>query len=605
MILALKALLEGFLCMLLRIKQLKIGTYGIFAFLIIALATLLRIFLIAWGWPHSNSDVDTTGIMAMHIADKGEHPIFFYGQNYQGALDAYLGVAFFRLFGISVFSLRLGAILFFALFLVIMYCLTSLLYTKKLALITLVLLSLGSSFMLDAEIAGLAGYPELLFFGSLSMLLASWLALSYDQYSSPNRRLWRSIAYGCWGLVVGLGFWSDFLMLVFILLSGLLLVLFCWRELLRFAILPLVTGLIIGSFPLIMYNLHAAPGQNTLNVLSYLHNAGSVELAKIRAHNHILLEPELKGTMLISLPAATGGAPFCYDTNLRLTGYLSFQNVQCPSLHSNVSAVFVALAWSVGFLVLWTIAVILTIHNLLKLSIQTPRPQTDKQAIIRQFARLMLLCSGGLILLLFILSPASAVFPENSRYLIGLLISTPALIAPLWDLSFGKRAMAYDGSNDKRSWFTFISFKKALGRGILLIIGIVLLVGTIQSFLEISTVQASNQKQVSLVHNLLRIQATHIYTDYWTCNSIAFASREQIICSVVDGQLHMQPHLNRYAPYSKIVKADPNSAYVFPIEAGQVPAIVERAAHSPGQFKRFVFGDYVVYQPVVPLRALQ
>lgn len=591
--------------MLLRIKQLKIGTYGIFAFLIIALATLLRIFLIAWGWPHSNSDVDTTGIMAMHIADKGEHPIFFYGQNYQGALDAYLGVAFFRLFGISVFSLRLGAVLFFALFLVIMYCLTSLLYTKKLALITLVLLSLGSSIMLDAEIAGLAGYPELLFFGSLSMLLASWLALSYDQYSSPNRRLWRSIAYGCWGLAAGLGFWSDFLMLVFILFSGILLVLFCWRELLRFAVLPLVTGLIIGSFPLIMYNLHAAPGQNTLNVLSYLHNAGSVELAIIRAHNHILLEPELKGTMLTSLPAATGGTPFCYDTNLRLTGYLSFQNVQCPSLHSNVSAVFVALAWSVGFLVLWTISVILTIHNLLKLSIQTPRPQTDKQAIIRQFARLMLLCSGGLILLLFIMSPASAVFPQNSRYLIGLLISTPALIAPLWDLSFGKRAMTSDASNDKRSWFTFISFKKNLGRGILLIIGIVLLVGTIQSFLEISTVQASNQKQASLVHNLLRIKATHIYTDYWTCNSIAFASREQIICSVVDRQLHMQPHLNRYAPYSKIVEADPNSAYVFPIEAGQVPAIVERAAHAPGQFKRFVFGDYVVYQPVVPLKALQ
>lgn len=387
-------------------------------------------------------------------------------------------------------------------------------------------------------------------------------------------------------------------MLVFILLSGLLLVLFCWRELLQFAVLPLVSGLIIGSFPLIMYNLHAAPGQNTLNVLSNLHNAGIVELAKIRAHNHIPLEPELKGTMLISLPAATGGAPFCYDTNLMLTGYLSFQNVQCPSLQSNVSAVFVALAWSAGFLLLWTIAVILTIHNLLKLSIQTPRPQTDKQAIIRQFARFMVLCSGGLILLLFIMSPVSAVFPDNSRYLIGLLICTPALIAPLWDLSFGKRAKVSDASNDKHSWFTFISFKKGLGRAILLIIVIVLLVGTIQTFLEISTVQDSNQKQDSLVHNLLRIKATHIYTDYWTCNSIAFVSREQIICAVVDGQLHVQPRYNRYAPYSTIVEADPNSAYVFPIEAGQVPTIVERAARSPGQFKRFVFGDYIVYQPV-------
>src|ERR1700693_1780422 len=114
--------------MLLRVKQLKIGTYGICAFLIIALATLLRIVLIAWGWPHSNADVDTMGIMAMHIASKGEHPIFFYGQNYMGTLEAYLGVAFFRLFGISVFSLRLLTVLVFLFFFFIMYLLSRFLY---------------------------------------------------------------------------------------------------------------------------------------------------------------------------------------------------------------------------------------------------------------------------------------------------------------------------------------------------------------------------------------------------------------------------------------------------------------------------------------------
>ncbi|HEX6482853.1 MAG TPA: hypothetical protein VF043_28755, partial [Ktedonobacteraceae bacterium] len=575
-------------------KQLKIGTYGIFAFLIIALATLLRIFLIAWGWPHSNADVDTMGIMAMHIAYKGEHPIFFYGQNYMGTLQAYLGVAFFRLFGISVFSLRLGAVLFFALFLVIMYCLTSLLYTKKLALVTLALLSLGSTNMLDAEIAGLAGYPELLFFGSLSMLLASWLALSYGQFSSPNRRLWRSIAYGCWGLVAGLGFWSDFLMLVFILSSGLLLVLFCWRELLQFAVLPLVSGLIIGSFPLIIYNLHAAPGQNTLNALANVHNAGIVELARIQVHNHIPLEPQLRGTMLTSLPAATGGAPFCYDTNLMLTGYLGFQNGHCPVLYSNLSSVFIALAWSVGFILLWTIAVVLTIKNLWKLRSLTPGHPRSR-AIKRQFARLMLLCSGGLILLLFIMSPASAAFPDNSRYLIGLLIATPALVAPLWGLSSVESAITPDTSNadhsQTHSWFTLTSFKRVLGRGALLIIGFVLLVGTVNAFLEIPTVQANNKQQDILIHSLLRIKATHIYTDYWTCDSIAFVSREQIICSVVNGR-------NRYAPYVPIVKADPSAAYVFPLEAGKIPTFAKRVTLLPGHYQQFIFGNYVVYQPV-------
>ena len=85
--------------MLLRIKQLKIGSYGIWACIIIVVATLLRIVLIAQGWPHSNADEDTMGIMGMHIAYNGEHPIFFYGQQYMGSLEAYVAAAFFRLFG--------------------------------------------------------------------------------------------------------------------------------------------------------------------------------------------------------------------------------------------------------------------------------------------------------------------------------------------------------------------------------------------------------------------------------------------------------------------------------------------------------------------------
>ncbi len=552
--------------MLLRIKQLKIGSYGIWACIIIVVATLLRIILIAQGWPHSNADEDTMGIMGIHIAYKGEHPIFFYGQHYMGALEAYVSAGFFRLFGTSVFSLRLGPVLMFALFLANMYLLTSLLYTKKLALITLALLTLGSSIMLDTELVAIGGYPELLFLGSLALLLATWLALSYDQYSSPRWRVWRLIAYGCWGLVVGLGFWSDFLMLPFILVSGLLLLLFCWRELFKGAVLTVVIGLAVGQIP---------------------------------------LEPELQGTMLISLPAATGGAPFCYDTNLMLTGYLSFQNVQCPMLQSNLGSVFIALAWSVGFIMLWMIAVVLTVRNLWKLinlKLRHSWSQAEKQAIKRQFARLMLLCSGGLILLLFIVSPTSAVFPGNSRYLVGLLISTPALIAPLLGLSSDKSAKNSNVSNDDYShthrWFTFTSLKVAMGRGILLIIGIVLLVGTINAFLEIPTVQAYSQRQDTLIRGLLRIKATHVYTDYWTCDSIAFLSREQIICASVDGELKVQPRYSRYAPYVRIVKADPNSAYVFPIEAGQIPAIAKRMALLPRHYQQFVFGNYMVYQPV-------
>ena len=246
----------------------------------------------------------------------------------------------------------------------------------------------------------------------------------------------------------------------------------------------------------------------------------------------------------------------------------------------------------------------LTLKNLWKLRIITPghpRSQAVNQAIKRQFARLMLLFSGGVILLLFVMSPTSAVFPGNARYLVGLLISTPALITPLWDQSSHMKAMTPDMAivdpSHKRGWFNFASFKAVLGRGILLIIGFVLLVGTINAFLEIPTVQAYKQQQDTLIHGLLHIKATHIYTDYWTCDSIAFLSREQIICASVDSQMRLQPRYNRYAPYVPIVKADPKSAYVFTIQAGQIEAIAERMALLSGHYKQFIFGNYVVYQP--------
>ena len=591
--------------MLLRIKQLKIGSYGIWAGVIIVAATLLRLVLIAEGWPHSNADEDTMGIMGLHIAYNGAHPIFFYGQHYMGSLEAYIAAAFFRLFGASVFTLRLGPVLIFSLFLVNMYLLASLLYTKKLALITLILLSVGSSIMLDTEIVAIGGYPELLFFGSLALLLATWLVLSSDQYSSSRKRLWRLIAYGCWGFVVGVGFWSDFLMLAFILVSGLILIAFCWRELLKSAVLAVVIGLLVGIFPLIVYNLHAAPGENTFNVLSQLHYAGSVELASIQAHNHIPFEPQLRGTMLISLPAITGGAPFCYDTNLMLSGYLSFQNFHCSIQHEDLSAILVAFMWSLGFIILWTLSVVLTLKNLWNiLKRDRVRTQEVNQSLKRQFSRLMLLCSGGLILLIFIMSPASAVFPGNARYLVGLLISIPGLIAPLMNEASDREEVTTDSNRENQAHphnrFTLPSFKVALGRGLLLIIGVILLIGTINAFLEIPTVQANSQKQETFIKGLLQIKATHIYTDYWTCDSIAFLSREQIICATVDGQLNIQPRYSRYAPYVPIVKGDPNSAYVFLIQSGQNQAIAKKAALSPGHYQRFVFGQYVVYQPVNP-----
>ncbi len=89
---------------------------------------------------------------------------------------------------------------------------------------------------------------------------------------------------------------------------------------------------------------------------------------------------------------------------------------------------------------------------------------------------------------------------------------------------------------------------------------------------------------------------SYFYTDYWTCDSIVFLSKEHIICSSVDNTL--RPHYNRYLPYVALVKADPYAAYVFPLGASQIPSLATKVAHSAGHYLRFVLDGYVIYQPL-------
>src|SRR6266849_1541331 len=103
-------------------------------YFILLLAVLLRLILIRSNWPLTNSDEATIDLIALHIAYPGEHPLVFYGQDYMGTLQAYLGAILIQFFGLSLFSVRLGIVLIFALFLVSMYYLVRLLYTQHFAL---------------------------------------------------------------------------------------------------------------------------------------------------------------------------------------------------------------------------------------------------------------------------------------------------------------------------------------------------------------------------------------------------------------------------------------------------------------------------------------
>jgi hypothetical protein len=579
---------RSFSSMLPGIKRVKIGSYGMYATGIIVLALLLRIVLTALGWPPTNSDESTMGLMALHIASFKDFPVFMYGQLYMGAIEAYLAAVLFHIFGVSLFSLRLGTMLLFTLFLTSMYLLAGLLYTKKIALITLALLSLGSTMMVFTELMAHGGYPEILCFGTVAFLLASRLALSSDQNPAPLR-LRRMVAFSCWGFVVAVGFWSNFSMLSIILMCGLLLVLFCWRELLRGAIWPLLLGLAIGSIPLIIYNVQAPPSQNSFAILLALQGRYKSLAALSPVYSHFPLLSQIWGTVLFSLPMATGAPPLCFDSGWVLSGIGgSILPYKCFDTLSNRGLVVIALYWSTGFIVLWFISVFYEFRVLWKLR-QQLRGQAwspiKRRTLTHHFARLALLASAALVLLQYALSPVSAVYPTYGRYLTGLLIATPALIAPLWGLSHDRAPQSEREGP--------AAIKVVLRRAFLLLIWVVYLIGTIGIFFEVSSVQVVDRQQQVLIYDLLSINVTHFYTDYWTCDRLAFLAKEQIICAVLDGTLHEGG--NRVKGYDAIVKSDPHHVYMFPLGSEQDHTL---AALAPGRYWRFVFEGYAVYQPV-------
>jgi 4-amino-4-deoxy-L-arabinose transferase-like glycosyltransferase len=559
------------------LNYLKIYKHGICAFSIILTALILRIILIGQQWPLTNSDEGTLGLMALHIAYRGELPIFFYGQGYMGPFEAYLAAILFHIIGPSLFVLRFGLILIYCLFLVSIYLLTSLLFTKKLALVTLFLLGLGSPSLFSIQLRAIGGYPETLLFGTLQLLIASWLAFSFRR-DLPIRARWiRLTLYGCWGLLVGIGIWTDLLVLPLVLTSALLLLVFCWPEWRTWAPLWIIASFVLGLLPLIIYNLTVPPQENTFHYFLRVYGSDTTAHAVI---NHIPLSQKIVGTLLVGVPNATGANPICPNQNLPLFGLFSWSSLNCTLFQGS---------WSAGCLLLLSIAVFLNIRAIWiqrYTATVSLSPLESKQATVRYFARLMLLASAFLTILLFALSPVSALDPWlNTRYLFCLLVATPAIIAPLWE--------QLSDINARSSWKA--KLLAAANGAVLVYIAVILALGYVNTVKTIPATQQFNQQQNALITDLLRLGATHIYSEYWTCDRIIFLSNEHIICGVVTN--HIEPGYNRYQPYYTVVTKDPHAFYVFPLGSSPAFHFARIIAFKHQHFQRFIFDGYIVYKP--------
>ena len=195
------------------------------------------------------------------------------------------------------------------------------------------------------------------------------------------------------------------------------------EKLLKGASLALLLGLVIGTFPLILYNIGASPDQTSWATL--VSQQGSVSLTLNT------LFQQIKNTMEVSIPTITG-SPFCHVDELSTYKILGFEASVAPSWQCHV----IGVSWSLVYLLLLAVSGGLSVFFLkkkrsvfrLKTGMVKERPELVKKVLQR------LLCAGSFwTLLLYIHSHAPLDGEaEYSRYLIVMWMATPVVLWPLW-----------------------------------------------------------------------------------------------------------------------------------------------------------------------------
>jgi 4-amino-4-deoxy-L-arabinose transferase-like glycosyltransferase len=245
------------------------------------------------------SDEITVGLMTLRVME-GDFPVFFSGQNFMGSLEAFLGGSFFHFIGPSPTGLELLAVILSILFLVLLYLLSKTFFGYKTALISVALLAIPPRFFLGWSHEARLHYPLALILGNFLLLLSH--KVTYEEVTPATQRA----LYLLIGLLAGIGWWTNYLIITYLLPVGLFLLLKDKRILFSKNFILLLFMFLLGSLPLWAYNvIHHFPITGMTKV---------VDLADII--------PYLKAFFINALPMLLGFQPPLSNDPLALAGYI-------------------------------------------------------------------------------------------------------------------------------------------------------------------------------------------------------------------------------------------------------------------------------------------
>ncbi|WP_038841072.1 hypothetical protein [Salinispora arenicola] len=504
-----------------------------------------RLVLMLFTIPASNSDEATFGLAALHIAAGTERPVFLYGQQYMGTVESYLAAPLLGLLGPSWPVLRLPLLALYALFLWLIHRLTRRIGSPWFATLIVGLLALGPERVVRDQLTVVGGRPE----GKVAVLLMLLVVVGLARQTIRHRRL----AVGLFGLLAGVSFWSDWLILPYVGAITLALLWAARRDLLGWAGALLVAGFTLGIAPMIGYYRTAGPGSDPLSVLRGVIYAADDEPSPP-------LVQRFSGAVLEGVPLATG---------------------LCPAPGCG--------RWTEWFGLLYlALLVIATV-----VAVVAYRRAAGRAARVAPVVHLALVLGAALTLLSYARSPLAATDPlGNARYLALLHLSLPAVLWPPWQAAV-QTLRSTAGVLGRLVGTLAAAFLAALA-------ATALLVTVLFTTTDTAVARADERAARGLADTLRAVGPHEVYGAYWTCNRLTFNTDEEVACGVLDDEL--TPGQNRYPAYWDRVAAADRPGYV--VEIGSMQE--QRLRRLLGdQADAAVVADvekYRVYHPQAPVR---
>ncbi len=625
----------------------------------LALALALRLALAARGWPTVNSDQATFGLMVNDILHGRAFPIFFYGQHYLGALQAYLDAPLFALMGPNSFTLHFALTLQTLLAFLVLYAFTRMVYSPLVAWGTLALLALGPTQSLDYELYPGTHTQDILLYGAL-LLWLTMLRLRQPLGATCQRT--KIALLFCIGVAAGLGFWGTFLVTPFIVVALAALVGYRALSLRRrwladrdaaalrrnlwgaareagmfiagawLALIPFLEAS-FASHWVVVHEVFSAAGGG-------VKETGSPSLIeRLIAYAH-----QAAGVFFVGLPSMfyrSALCPACVPWPAPSAHATPQQAWQAALICAPISLL------AIGF---WLLAALPLARDSLAAgrriithwrqrraepagvasvaTIATVQPSTGEDLTTdaqpfepRWWGRWMLVTAAALSVLIYLTSNAAYLYPGTSdRYLLGLYLCWPLLAAPLWQGAATLVGML------RRRWQTMraqiqgfrrlATFSAAHARSLALptLATITLIAVCWLNIIGIQqSIQVSANRQVYGVPAGIRdtqviafLEAHHadrFYTTYWTCYRLMFESGERLTCSVVNNANPFAPGFNRIPAYMALVGRSAHPAYVFDTTTHEVTSQVidlvamRIAADDPpfSGYRRAMLNAYVIY----------